>query len=72
MSAEDYDDLAAFADAETEVLVRVLRHSNDTYARACAQIALHVADNDFSIQEYDDAVTGDADGAGGVDAAVST
>ena len=35
MTAE-YDNPNAFVDETREMLERVLRHSNDTYARACA------------------------------------
>lgn len=33
---EDYQSIREFVDANREMLERVLRHSNNTYARACA------------------------------------
>lgn len=35
-SLDSYDSVDAFVDENREMLERVLRHSNDTYARACA------------------------------------
>ena len=32
----DYDDLEQFVDANREELVRVIKHSDNSYARACA------------------------------------
>jgi|GEM_PF-6451433 len=33
---ENYDSAESFVDENREMLERVLRHSNDSYARACA------------------------------------
>ena len=35
-AAEDYDSVETFVAENREMLTRVLRHSNDSYARACA------------------------------------
>lgn len=34
--AENYDNVGVFVDENREMLERVLRHSNNPYARACA------------------------------------
>lgn len=34
--AEDHDSVETFVDENREMLERVLRHSNNVYARACA------------------------------------
>ena len=36
MNAEDYGSVEEFVEEEREMLVRVLRHSDNAYARACA------------------------------------
>ena len=43
---EDYRSVEAFVADNREMLIRVLRHSSDSYARACAWALIDAAEDD--------------------------
>jgi hypothetical protein len=43
---EDYRSVEGYVADNREMLVRVLRHSSDSYARACAWALIDVAEDD--------------------------
>ncbi|MDY6771258.1 MAG: hypothetical protein SV186_04890 [Candidatus Nanohaloarchaea archaeon] len=55
-SAADYRSVAEYARLDEERLVRVLLHSDDSWAAACAMEALDRGDNQFSADEFEAAI----------------
>lgn len=48
---EDYQSIREFVDSNREMLERVLRHSNNAYARACAWALIDAGSDDPDIAQ---------------------
>lgn len=46
-----YDDVESFVEEHREMLERVLRHSSDPYARACAWALIDAGSSDPQVEE---------------------
>ena len=48
---QDHHDVESFVEDNREMLERVLRHSNDSFARACAWALIDAGSNDPEIEQ---------------------